>query len=134
MTMVKIYGDWCTPCKVLKPIYKRLAASLDPAKVACAQLNSNVQNVIPRITALPTIVFFKGVDEVDRLISSNPAELVQKIYANFGVDLRHVLNQQNAAAQSSRQQVLQHTATGKMDTAKSPPTNDDSGYRSFRSL
>jgi thioredoxin 1 len=71
--MVDFWAPWCKPCTNLSPVIEKLAADYE-GKVKVGKLNCDENQEIPgshRILAIPTVVFFKGGREVDRLVGVN---------------------------------------------------------------
>ena len=73
--IVDVFAAWCGPCKLLAPQLEALAAELgDRARVA--KLDSDAHPVIStklRVAGLPTVIFYKGGQEVHRLEGVPPA-------------------------------------------------------------
>lgn len=72
------YTDWCYPCKKIKPEMEKLAETKDIKVVA---LNAGDHMELARkynISTVPTIVFFKDGQEVDRLNGLVKSQLLQE--------------------------------------------------------
>lgn len=65
---VDFYADWCGPCKVIAPVYEKLAAKHSvPGILAFAKVNvDTVQEAASqyRVSAMPTFLFFKEKEQV----------------------------------------------------------------------
>ena len=82
--MVDFWAEWCGPCKIIAPIVKEMAEEYkDKAIVAKLDVDSNPQ--IPGkygIRNIPTVLFFKGGEVVDKQIGAVPkANLAGKLDA-----------------------------------------------------
>ncbi|KAI0864809.1 thioredoxin-like protein [Xylaria cubensis] len=74
---VDFYADWCPPCKVISPIFEKLAGqhTID-GTFAFAKVNvDNVQDVARTygVTAMPTFLFFKE----GRQVAVNGQKMIQ---------------------------------------------------------
>jgi thioredoxin 1 len=73
ITMVDFWAPWCGPCKIIGPIVDELANEYgDKAIIAKLNVDEN-----PEIAAqlgirnIPTILFFKNGEVVDKLVGMN---------------------------------------------------------------
>ncbi|HLI47055.1 MAG TPA: thioredoxin [Geobacterales bacterium] len=84
--IVDFWAEWCVPCKMLEPIYEELAKEFE-GRVRFGRLNVDENPDIAEkygIMAIPTLIIFKGGEEVDRLIGAAPKnKLVQFIEENI---------------------------------------------------
>lgn len=67
--MVDFWAPWCGPCKMLGPIVEALANEVEDAVIA--KIDVDVAGELASefgVQNIPTIVFFKGGKEVDRLV------------------------------------------------------------------
>lgn len=67
---VDFYADWCGPCKLAAPVVEKLAGEY-AGKVIIAKLDTDAHTDVARqfgIMSIPTVLVFKGGEEVDRKI------------------------------------------------------------------
>jgi thioredoxin 1 len=80
--LVDFWAPWCGPCRMVAPIVDELATEYD-GKVKFMKLNAddNVQTASRYgVRSIPTLMMFKGGDEVDRVIGFRPkSQLKQTI-------------------------------------------------------
>lgn len=68
--LVDFWAEWCGPCKMIAPILDELATEYD-GKVKIGKVNIDEhQNLAGqfRITAIPTLLVFKGGQVVDQIV------------------------------------------------------------------
>ncbi|KAK0636813.1 thioredoxin-like protein [Bombardia bombarda] len=74
---------WCGPCKAISPLYKkwsdeeRYAGKIHFAKFDIDDVGDLTQEL--GITSMPTFLFFKDGEKVDKVIGANPKVLEPKI-------------------------------------------------------
>lgn len=68
--LVDFWAEWCPPCKMMAPAIDGLASDMgDRAVVAKLDVDRSPATAKKyKISALPTIVIFKGGKEVERLV------------------------------------------------------------------
>lgn len=80
--LVDFWAPWCGPCKMMGPIIEEVANEIgDKAIVAKLNVDEN-QNTAEtyNIMSIPTIVFFKNGQEVERIIGvRSKDELLAKL-------------------------------------------------------
>jgi len=67
--VVDVYADWCSPCKLLKPVLDKLSSSYDG--IDFFQLDGESESDIVseyKVSSLPTILIFKDGELVKKLI------------------------------------------------------------------
>ncbi len=82
--VVDFWATWCGPCKMISPIISQLAAEYD-GKITVAKCDVEECEDIAvdlGIRNVPTILFFKGGEQVDKLVGAvNKAKLQEKFEA-----------------------------------------------------
>ncbi|GJE89643.1 thioredoxin family protein [Phanerochaete sordida] len=75
-TVFDFWATWCGPCKVISPIFEKLAEQFPNVEFykvdvdAAEQISQEVG-----IRAMPTFVLFKNGQKVKELVGANPAGL-----------------------------------------------------------
>ncbi len=73
LVLVDFWAEWCGPCKVLSPIIDELSSEV--SEVSFAKMNVDDNQLIPQklgITAIPTLILYKGGSIVDRVARLMP--------------------------------------------------------------
>ena len=79
--LVDFWAPWCGPCRMLTPTVEELAKDYE-GKVKVGKLNTDDSPDTATnygISSIPTILFFKGGQVVDRLVGVNPKSRFQQI-------------------------------------------------------
>lgn len=82
LVMVDFWATWCGPCRALAPIVEELAAEYE-GKAVIGKCNVDECQDLPMqfgIRSIPTLLFFKNGQLVDKLVGAMPkAQLAKKI-------------------------------------------------------
>lgn len=85
--VVDFWATWCGPCRMISPIIDQMAEKYE-GKVEVCKCNVDDCADAPMkygIRNIPTILFFKGGELVDRLVGAVPqAEIENKINSLIG--------------------------------------------------
>ena len=74
--LVDLWAAWCGPCRVIGPIVEQLAGAYQ-GKVKIGKLNVDDHPQVAarfRVMNIPTLLLFKGGQEVDRIVGVVPKE------------------------------------------------------------
>ena len=82
--VVDLWATWCGPCRMIAPIVSKLAEEYD-GKIVVGKCDVEANDDVTieyRVRNIPTILFFKGGELVDKFVGSakKPA-LVEKFQA-----------------------------------------------------
>ena len=88
LTIVDFWAEWCGPCRVVAPVVEELANEYGDQglKVTKLDVDQNPQTSARYgIRSIPTILFFKGGEVVDRVVGAMPKPVFeQKVQAHLG--------------------------------------------------
>ncbi len=80
--LVDFWAQWCAPCRAVAPILDELAAKYQ-GKFVVGKVNVDEDQDLAAqfgILNIPTLIFFKGGQEVDRMVGVQPkSQLESKI-------------------------------------------------------
>ena len=72
--LVDFWAEWCGPCHAIAPSVAKMAQEY-AGRVVVAKVNADDHpEILMRygIMGIPTVIYFKGGQEVDRVIGLNP--------------------------------------------------------------
>lgn len=67
-SVVDFYADWCGPCKIMTPILEEI--SEENKNVKFGKINVDKENELAQefeVMSIPTLIFFKGNEQIDRV-------------------------------------------------------------------
>ena len=86
LVIVDFWATWCGPCRMLSPLLDEVEEEMAD-KVTVVKVNVDDADEIAmryRIMSIPTLIFFKDGQMVDRTVGAMPkSTLVDKIEANL---------------------------------------------------
>jgi thioredoxin 1 len=83
--LIDFWAPWCMPCKIIAPTVEKLAGELkEKVKVSKANVDENPE-IANRLSVMniPTLVLFKGGQEVSRMIGVNSKEAIEAKIGQF---------------------------------------------------
>ena len=86
LVIVDFWATWCGPCRMLSPLLDEVEEEMAD-KITVVKVNVDDADEIAmrfRIMSIPTLLFFKNGELVDRTVGAMPkSTLVEKIQANL---------------------------------------------------
>lgn len=85
LLVVDCWAEWCGPCRSIAPVIEEMAREMK-GKVVFGKLNvdQNMQTANRyRISAIPTMLVFKGGQLVDRIIGAYPKQALAKKISKY---------------------------------------------------
>lgn len=86
LLVADFWAEWCGPCKMLGPVIEKLAEDFD-GKCVIGKVNVDDEPELAQrygIMSIPTVMFFKDGQEIDKKIGVQPPqEFVKVIEANI---------------------------------------------------
>src|SRR3989344_8039285 len=79
LVIVDFFDEWCMPCLMLSPIIEDLAENMKEVKFV--KINTEDNEELARkygISSIPCLIVFKDGKEVERIIGSHSAEVIEK--------------------------------------------------------
>jgi thioredoxin len=78
--LVDLWAPWCMPCRMITPIVEQLASENQNKLKVCKLNTDENQDIAARygIQGIPTLLFFKDGQEIDRLVGVAPKPIIQK--------------------------------------------------------
>lgn len=76
VTMVDFWASWCGPCKLLAPVVDDIAEQYE-GKAIVGKVNVDEEQELAQqygVMSIPTILFFKGGEEIERKVGVMPPE------------------------------------------------------------
>lgn len=75
--MVDFYADWCAPCKYVAPLMDELAQTHEGALLVVKIDTDQAPDLSQKmgIRSIPTVILFKGGEEVGRSVGFEPEKL-----------------------------------------------------------
>lgn len=78
LVMVDLYADWCGPCKMMAPIIDALSVKNPDVKFCKVNIDEAMEIAQSyRVAAVPTFLFFKGGQVVDKIVGGTSADEFQ---------------------------------------------------------
>lgn len=80
LMVVDFYADWCVPCQMLTPILHEVDKKYKDIEIYKINIDESPNaNVLHGITSVPTLLFFKDGEEIERKVGLMSIEKIAKV-------------------------------------------------------
>jgi thioredoxin 1 len=77
--VIDFWAAWCGPCKVLSPVVEEVASETKNVKFGKVDIESQGELAQRfQVMSIPTLIFFKDKEQVNRISGAMPAEDLKK--------------------------------------------------------
>lgn len=84
LSIIDFYADWCIPCQMLTPVLQELDKKYGEIEVYKVNIDESQNSTISYgINSVPTLVFFKDGEEVERRVGLESLNNLSKIVEEF---------------------------------------------------
>lgn len=86
LVMVDFWAEWCAPCRAIAPVLEQVAAASD-GRVTLMKVNIDENHGLAvryGIQSIPTILFFKDGEIVDRIVGAAPKARFESVINTRG--------------------------------------------------
>ena len=83
--VLDFWAEWCPPCRALAPAFEELATQYE-GRVRFLKLNVDENQQVPQrfgIKGIPTLVFFDGGREVERIVGASSKAALERIVDKY---------------------------------------------------
>lgn len=83
--VVDFWAEWCPPCRALAPTFDELSEQY-AGSVKFLKLNVDENSSVPQrfgIKGIPTLIFFDGGHEVERVVGASSREALARIIDKY---------------------------------------------------
>lgn len=84
VVVVDFWATWCGPCKMIAPVLEEIDSEMgDQVKIVKLDVDENQETAAKYgVMSIPTLIFFKDGEIVDKVIGYRPKEALEEVINN----------------------------------------------------
>lgn len=80
LMIIDFYADWCIPCQMLSPVMQELDKKYKEVEFYRVNVDEAPNySMTNNITSIPTLIFYKGNEEIERVVGLNSIDKISNI-------------------------------------------------------
>lgn len=80
LIVIDFTATWCGPCQMIAPVFKEMSEKIENVVFLKVDVDKNAEAAAQYgVSAMPTFVFVKQGEIVDRLMGANAAKLMEMV-------------------------------------------------------
>ncbi|MEK7528198.1 MAG: thioredoxin [Patescibacteria group bacterium] len=84
LAVIDFFAEWCGPCKMMAPTIDEMAEEMSDVKIGKLDVDLSPQTAQNYgVSSIPTLIFFKGGQEVGRTVGFQSKEAIEAKIAQF---------------------------------------------------
>jgi len=84
LVVADFWATWCGPCKMIAPVLEEISSEMgDQVKIVKLDVDENQETAAKYgVMSIPTLIFFKDGEIVDKVIGYRPKEALEEVINN----------------------------------------------------
>lgn len=79
IVVIDFFAEWCMPCVMMSPVIEEISERFKNVKFAKINIDENSSLASKfKVMSIPTLIIFKNGKEVERMIGSQQAEVIEE--------------------------------------------------------
>jgi thioredoxin 1 len=82
--IVDFWAEWCGPCRILHPVLEEIDQERNDLKIISLNIDHDQEIAVSfGVQSIPTLILFRGGEEIGRLIGAQPKRKLLEEFGNY---------------------------------------------------